>query len=244
MVNVCNVHTTTGGDFIPRNKHPEETRKRILDAAAVVFVEKGYEESTILDIVAATDGLTRGAFYHHFKSKEEVLDALSAKIFQDKNPFLTISQRTDLNGRQKLQHAMITNMTDYDDEYRALRMATVHLMKSPKFLAEHIHFNADAAQRYIQPLIEEGVRDGSLVVQSPRLVAELFILLLGVWIPSFIFTGDETYLFEKGDLATKILENLGLDIFGEEFEEVGTQILHSLHETFNQDEAKKESEEK
>ena len=35
---------------------------------AELLLEKGYEETTVLDIISEMGGLTRGAFYHHFKS--------------------------------------------------------------------------------------------------------------------------------------------------------------------------------
>jgi len=218
---------------MPRNKYPEETRKRILKAASVVFVDKGYEESTILDIVAATDGLTRGAFYHHFKSKEEVLNALSDMIFQQKNPFEAVTRMEGLNGFQKLQLAVKMNLADFEDEYKPLRTATVHLMKSPKFLAEHMYFNADASARWIQPLIEEGVRDGSISVENPRLTAELFTLLFAVWIPSFIFRGDDDYMRAKAEFAVTLLAENGLPIFDEEFDRIGEQMLVSLQAHLN-----------
>ena len=50
---------------MPRNKYPEETIQKILDASLKLFLEKGYEETTVLDIIAEMGGLTRGAFYHH-----------------------------------------------------------------------------------------------------------------------------------------------------------------------------------
>ena len=68
-----------GGEFLPRNKYPEETVQKILDASLKLFLEKGYEKTTVLDIISEMGGLTRGAFYHHFKSKEEVFDALCEK---------------------------------------------------------------------------------------------------------------------------------------------------------------------
>ena len=53
---------------MPRNKYPEETVEKILDVSLKLFLEKGYENTTVLDIVDHLGGLTRGAFYHHFKS--------------------------------------------------------------------------------------------------------------------------------------------------------------------------------
>ncbi|MER5767575.1 ScbR family autoregulator-binding transcription factor [Streptomyces sp. NPDC001985] len=53
------------------------TRRLILEAAADVFAENGYEGASTTAILAKT-GLTRGALYHHFPSKEAIADALVA----------------------------------------------------------------------------------------------------------------------------------------------------------------------
>ena len=49
-----------------RNKYPEETVTLILDTAQKLFLEKGYEHTTIQDIIDNLGGLTKGAIYHHF----------------------------------------------------------------------------------------------------------------------------------------------------------------------------------
>lgn len=53
---------------MPRNKYPEQTVEKILDAAAALFAEKGYQSTTLQDIIDAT-GLSKGAVYHHFRSR-------------------------------------------------------------------------------------------------------------------------------------------------------------------------------
>lgn len=57
----------------------ERTRARILDAAASVFGDKGFDGASLNDVIRASD-VTKGAFYFHFKSKEEV--ALAAFRFK------------------------------------------------------------------------------------------------------------------------------------------------------------------
>ncbi len=52
-----------------------ETRQRILDAALVCFLETGYEQTTIARIRECS-GVSNGALFHHFASKEAVADAL------------------------------------------------------------------------------------------------------------------------------------------------------------------------
>lgn len=52
-------------------EHREETRKRIVACARSLFNSRGFSEVSIDEIMAAA-GLTRGGFYHHFTSKEQL----------------------------------------------------------------------------------------------------------------------------------------------------------------------------
>ena len=63
-----------------RNKHPEETVNLILEAATRLFMEKGYEHTSIQDIINNLGGLSKGAIYHHFKSKEDILEAVTDRV--------------------------------------------------------------------------------------------------------------------------------------------------------------------
>ena len=71
-----------------RNKHPEETVNLILDVAYRLFMEKGYEHTSIQDIIDHLGGLSKGAIYHHFKSKEEIFYAVTDKMTAESNQIL------------------------------------------------------------------------------------------------------------------------------------------------------------
>ncbi|HEX9642347.1 MAG TPA: TetR/AcrR family transcriptional regulator [Candidatus Krumholzibacteria bacterium] len=60
-----------------RERRTLETRQLILDAAYTVFARRGYGGAAVDEIVAEA-GLSKGAFYHHFPSKEAVFQALLA----------------------------------------------------------------------------------------------------------------------------------------------------------------------
>jgi TetR/AcrR family transcriptional repressor of nem operon len=51
------------------------TRDQIVEAADRLFYEQGYEHTSFADLADAV-GIARGNFYHHFKSKDEMLDAV------------------------------------------------------------------------------------------------------------------------------------------------------------------------
>lgn len=56
-------------------KKGDERRSRILETATRLFYQKGYERTSIQDILDEMD-LSKGGFYHHFESKLQLLDAL------------------------------------------------------------------------------------------------------------------------------------------------------------------------
>jgi AcrR family transcriptional regulator len=63
-------------------KHPEARRSELLDCAQALFFEHGYERTTITNIIEKA-GISKGGFYHHFSSKEEMLEALAARLAQE-----------------------------------------------------------------------------------------------------------------------------------------------------------------
>lgn len=198
---------------MPRNKYPEETVQKILDASLKLFLEKGYEETTVLDIISEMGGLTRGAFYHHFKSKEEVFDALCEKLFYESNPFEKAKSHKELNGLEKLKCVLRTSFDE--TEYHQLSMASMQLMGSPAFLKKLIESNQELAPMY-QELIEEGIQDGSIQSEQPKLLADLYVLLTNFWsIPTiYPMTADETW--QKFLMIKSIMDNLGLPVIDDE----------------------------
>ena len=97
-----------------RNKYPEVTVEKILEVSQRLFMEKGYDNTTIQDIVNELGGLTKGAIYHHFKSKEEIINALGEKLFFDNNPFVTVQKQKHLNGLQKMREVIKLNHPDIE----------------------------------------------------------------------------------------------------------------------------------
>lgn len=212
MYNAC-----IGGIVLPRNKYPEETVKKILDASLKLFIEKGYEETTVLDIIKNMGGMTRGAFYHHFKSKEEVFDALSDKLFDEYNPFEMAKYQEDLTGLEKLKFA-INKYSFEDSKSQELSIAMFSLLESPTFLKKLvIETNRDVLAPLCQELIEEGIEDGSIQVSNAKLVAELFVSLTNFWTFPTLFPATEKDAIEKVYLIKQILDSVGLPVLDEEY---------------------------
>lgn len=202
---------------MPRNKYPEETVQKILDVSLKLFLEKGYEKTTVLDIIHDMGGMTRGAFYHHFKSKEEVFDALSDKLFSDSNPFDEAKNKENLNGLEKLKYALQRASAE-DNESHQLSISVMQLLNSPAFLKKLIiDTNCNTLVPICQEIIEEGIKDGSLKAQNAKMTAEIFVFLTNFWTIPTIFPMTEEETWEKIEMLITILDSIGLPVFDDEY---------------------------
>ncbi len=75
-----------GGTDDDRRARGEQTRRDLIDAGRELFVERGFFNTSIADLVAKSGVGTRGAFYHHFKDKAELFRA----VFEDVENDLTL----------------------------------------------------------------------------------------------------------------------------------------------------------
>ncbi len=195
-----------------RNKYPEETVNRILDVAGHLFMEKGYEHTSIQDIIDNLGGLSKGAIYHHFKSKEEILDAVTDRIMEESNRKLTgIPKRKDLNGIEKLRTLFKSSLCrPAQDE---MFLVAPSFYNNPRLLASLLYETIElTGPEYIQPIIEEGIADGSIVAAHPKQLAELISLVANVWINPMIFDSSVEETYHKLLVFDQMLKGMGLDV--------------------------------
>ena len=130
-----------------RNKYPEVTVEKILEVAERIFWEKGYDDTTIQNIIDGLGGLTKGAVYHHFKSKEEILDALGNKMFCNRIPFEVARERKDLNGIQKMRMVIMLQLLDKERVMRSENLIPV--LDNPHILAGIVETNCRISTPFI-----------------------------------------------------------------------------------------------
>ena len=212
-----------------RNKYPEETVERILDTAQRLFLEKGYEQTTIQDIIDNLGGLTRGAIYHHFKSKEEIIDAVTNRMFFANNPFEAVRDRKDLNGLQKLREAIRLNQSDR--ERTNLTVQSIPISKNPRLLMEMINSNRKILTPYYQELLEEGNRDGSIHTEYAKEIAELMPLLTSLWMLPSVFPGAKEDMRHKFLFIGEMLEKMGVPLFDQEILQIVDEFFDQFPET-------------
>lgn len=199
-----------------RNKHPEETVNLILDVAFQLFMEKGYERTSIQDIINQLGGLSKGAIYHHFKSKEDILVAVTERMTEESNRMLlNIRDQKNVSGKEKLQSIFkeSLNRPVQDDIFTV----APHLGANPRLLFSMLGETiSEVAPNYIRPILEQGMADGTIKVDYPLETAELIMLLANFWMNPMVFDDSVEKVRNKTLLFRQVMKSLGLDIVDEE----------------------------
>ncbi len=199
--------------FMARNKYPEVTLEKILEVSQRLFLEKGFDQTTIQDIVDGLDGLTRGAVYHHFKSKEEIINALIERMFLENNSFVSLKNRSDLNGLQKMKMAIALNQSD--EERVPLSEQAIPILQNPRILAGMIESNRKNLSPLWLELMNEGIADGSIQTEYAKELSEL-IPLLELWLMPSIYPASAEEMYHKFEFMNEMLNKMGLPLFDEE----------------------------
>lgn len=206
-----------------RNKHPEETVQLILDVSFRLFMEKGYEHTSIQDIIDQLGGLSKGAIYHHFKSKEDILIAVTDRMTEESNRMLTdIRNRTDLNGKEKLKTIFKESISR--PVQNDIFTTAPNFGNNPRLLCSLLHETIhDSAPNYILPILEQGIADGSIQADYPAELAELISLVANIWLNPMIFEDSVEKSYRKVMVFRQMLQGFDLDV-------VDSEMLDRLQE--------------
>lgn len=216
-----------------RNKYPEETVNKILDVSMQLFLEKGYEHTSIQDIVNHLGGLSKGAIYHHFKSKEDILDGVMNKLYQNNDNELDhlrlLEKDSSMTGLQKLQ-ALFTTALESPRQDDMFQMAP-DFLKNPQMLAMQIEgIYTESVPHFVQPIIEEGVADGSIKTDYPKELAEMILLLINIWLIPLVHDEDPSSVTNRFALFQEMMGKMGIEIFDKD----AVKRLEKFRKMYNQ----------
>lgn len=210
-----------------RNKYPEETVKQILDVSLKLFMEKGYEKTTIQDIVNNL-GMSKGAIYHHFKSKEEIMNTISKRSFEENTYLNEIYKNSTLNGLEKIQKMLISNISDGNKQIND--KLSLSLTKNHRIIAKHLEDTMQYAAPMLAKLIEEGINDKSITAANPKASSEVIMLLFNFWLNPVIFMTSKDEFLDKLDFLKNLIDAMGISLINDEFIAKCAQYYENIFE--------------
>ena len=208
-----------GGGAVARNKYPEETVEKILTVSLRLFLEQGYEHTTLQDITGQLGGLTKGAIYHHFKGKEDIFLAIADRLGQaTEERMAAIRDDPSLDGKEKLRQMFRSSL--YSPDQAQMFSVAPNLLKNPRFLAIILRdVMEDVVPRYVRPVLEEAVRDGSVQTDCPEELGEVMLLLSNLWLNPLVYPAPPEKVRRRIACYDRLLRGMGLDLLDGELME-------------------------
>lgn len=201
-----------------RRKDPEGTLNRILDVSEQLFMEKGYEQTSIQDIIDGLGGLSKGAIYHHFKSKDEIFDAVAERSSQPvRAMFDQLAADEHLNGLEKLQQILKLAVSEPRGEF--VNRVAPRMLDNPHLITSLISELFDStSRRHLRPIIQQGMDDGSIPVGDATAFSEYLLLLVNLWLNPLVYFESIENMVQRFQLFKQAMDKLGLPLVDDEFE--------------------------
>ena len=193
-------------------------RSEILDASYRLVYTKGFDQMTVQDIIDELK-ISKGAFYHYFNSKSEVLEALVERIVDEIEPTLiSIVKDPHLSALEKLQ--------DYFETANRWKSARKSLMLSllkiwyadENAIVRQKVFNSTLKRitPWLTMIIQQGIEEGVFKTKYPENICRMNVYLLQGLSDSFI----EYLLIENSDGSQVIQAKQVLESYTDALERI------------------------
>ena len=158
-------------------KDPEIRRAEIMDAAMLLFMEKGYANTTTQDIVDKVN-ISRGLLYYHFKNKEDILyylvERYSEKLLRDIHVIVNDDDKTAIEKIRAFIDATIISTDNVSAEGTELQK-TVDLKENRYMLDKLSHKLIEKLTIYFERIINQGISEKVFSVKYPSETAEFLM---------------------------------------------------------------------
>lgn len=144
---------------------PSQAARRLLEAAAEAFADRGFHATTTRDI-AAKAGLSPAGVYVHFASKEDLLYALSRQGHESARDLLVAAASPGTSPTQSLAAIMSTFSRWHAEHFRVARIVQYEFQHLTPQHREAVLGLRKEIDGVVRAVVEAGVASGEFVVQD------------------------------------------------------------------------------
>lgn len=159
----------------PRRGPDPERFHEILDAAARIFLEKGYSATSIQDIADAV-GILKGSLYHYVRSKEDFLHIIIKTVYDQALADIAAVVALDVEPLEKLAAFVRAHVVFAADHLTAYSIQIRELDQLGDERRDEIRAGGDAYLDALQGILEEGQAQGVVDKQLDARLAGIIIM--------------------------------------------------------------------
>ncbi len=162
---------------MPQEPGESSVRKRLMDAAILLFTNRGYAATSVREIVEMA-GVTKPSLYYHFESKEGIYLAILEELLKIADESIAASRVKDGTARERLQAFLLGIFRTFETRKAEVRMMNAVFwgpaQGAPPFDFEIFHEKLKAV---IAEFVAEGIAAGDLRPADPQ---DVTLALMGV----------------------------------------------------------------
>lgn len=190
-------------------KKAEDRRQEIVEKAGTLFLTKGFERTTMMDVMNEV-GVAKGTIYHYFTSKEDLLDGVIKHIAEEHYTIHhSIFLQTTGTGLERIKQLVlkgqqaIHNHQEHRDFLESLHQpsnAGMHI----RLLATHINLQAPLYEE----LIRQGCDENIFITDFPRETSEFILAGIQFLIDSGIYPWSEEEITRRVNAFPSLVESM------------------------------------
>jgi len=193
-----------------RKNNPKQTMKNIIEVSAKLFIEKGFDKTSMQDIVDAL-GMSKGAIFHHFKSKEEILYAVMDEHYGniEKEVYKCLDDIEGVNAKEKITLWL-------EKTFNEIPAHPLDNVVSPQMTLAYMQNTVSTVAPHFAKIIQEGIEDGSITTEFPDECAQMFFLLMNFWCDPVLFKCSAEDFLLRLKYFQHMMKQLGMDVISDE----------------------------
>jgi len=183
------------------------TRAQILQAALVRFSEKGFHQTTMDDIVAQS-GLSKGALYWHFKSKQELFIALVEWFILELGKEIAHAWTEEMSAADKIRTMALVSLESSEQLVPFVKVFLDFWAQTPEDEQLRQIFNSiiEKYQSELGEIIAEGIASGEFrAVKEPRKLSLALFGMLDALFLYYTLLGDKVDMRGSAEAALEVM---------------------------------------
>ncbi len=181
------------------SKDSETRKKEFLETAIALFIKKGYDVTSINDILKRIN-ITKGSFYYHFQSKEDLVNQVIELFLADIYSITKTITSSSLGALEKLEAVYLEvenyrreNKKIYRDLYELLKKDGNHYIHSLYMQRVNVVYSG-----IIGDILQQGVEENVFEITDVEKTTEVFLLLMNLFKSKLA-----TYYYAASDVNQK-----------------------------------------
>ena len=203
------------------------TKQKITTTATALFFQNGFENTTMMDIMKST-GLSKGALYHHFNSKQEIMGYIIAQRKElINNLFEGLAENRDLHSVEKID-LLVRELLKDDTLFNLTQNHWAE--KVPYALLDTLRNSVNVLGKYVEEIIRQGNASMEFNCKHPKEIAEIFMLLFDVWLDPIIVNSTYHEVYNRIQFIVTMLQKFETPLISETSEKIIKERLKEYYE--------------